>query len=155
MNFQKSIFLTVRSGSGGKGCSSFSSSKRRVRGGPDGGDGGRGGNIILQVNEKKHSFSHLKQHKVYQAENGKSGGPQKKTGKKGDNLTIEVPPGTWIKTLDKEVLLSTTPYLLLKGGRGGRGNNYFKNSVNQAPVKTGSQGRGQTLKIHLTIKKGV
>lgn len=148
------IRLKVSSGKGGRGCLSFASSKRKIRGGPDGGDGGRGGDVWIKVNKNKNSLSHLKKNKIYKAGDGNPGGSRRKTGKKGKNLTIEVPSNTWLKTKNLEILISEDePYLLIKGGRGGRGNNHFKNSVNQAPNKVGPFGKSQTLEISLQVKE--
>ena len=148
------IRLKVSSGKGGQGCLSFASSRRKVRGGPDGGNGGRGGDVWIRVDNKKTSLSHLNKNKIYQAGNGKPGGSGRKTGRKGENLIIEVPPNTWLKTKNFEILISKDePYLLIKGGRGGRGNHYFKNSVNQAPSKVGTFGKSQSLEVDLKVKK--
>ena len=148
------IRLKVSSGKGGHGCLSFASSKRRVRGGPDGGDGGRGGDVWIRVNSKQTSLSHLNKNKIYQAGSGSPGKSGRKTGRKGENLIIEVPPHTWLKTKNLEILIDEDkPYLLIKGGRGGRGNHYFKNSINQAPSKTGSVGKHQEMEIDLQVKK--
>ncbi len=108
----------------------------------------------MRVNNKKTSLSHLKTNKIYQAGNGQPGGSRRKTGRKGKNLTLEVPPHTWLKTKNLEILISEEePYLLLKGGKGGKGNHYFKNSVNQAPRKVGPFGKTKTLEINLQVKK--
>ena len=148
------IRLKVSSGKGGQGCLSFASSKRKIRGGPDGGDGGRGGDVWIQVNNKYTSLSHLNKNKIYQASDGRPGGPGRKTGRKGENLIIETPANTWLKTKNLEILIDEDePYLLIKGGRGGRGNHYFKNSVNQAPNKTGPFGKSQDMEINLQMKK--
>ena len=104
--------------------------------------------------QKKKIFIPSEKNKIYQAGNGSPGGSRRKTGRKGENLIIEVPPNTWLKTKNLEILISEDePYLLSKGGRGGRGNNYFKNSVNQAPNKVGLFGKSQTLEIDLKIKE--
>ena len=144
------IQFTIISGDGGKGCMSFVSSRRKSRGGPDGGDGGKGGDAYLKVSPRLNSFSHLTNKKIYKAESGKPGSSRRRTGQKGKNLYIEVPLNTWIKTKNHDMLLSQDiPYLLAQGGRGGRGNHFFKNSVNQAPTKAGLGQKGQMLEIHL------
>lgn len=148
------IRLKVSSGKGGRGCLSFASSRRKVRGGPDGGDGGRGGDVWVEVNNKRNSLSHLNKNKIYKAEDGRPGKSRRQTGRKGKNLIIEVPSHTWLKTKNLEILISEDePYLLIKGGRGGKGNHYFKNSINQAPNKVGLFGKNQSLEIDLQIKK--
>ena len=78
----------------------------------------QGGDVWMRVNNKKTSLSHLKTNKIYQAGNGQPGGSRRKTGRKGKNLTLEVPPHTWLKTKNLEILISEEePYLLLKGGK--------------------------------------
>ncbi len=150
----RKIRLKVSSGKGGRGCLSFASSRRKIRGGPDGGNGGQGGDVWIQVNKRKNSLSHLKKNKIYQASDGQPGGSRRKTGRKGANLIIEVPLNTWLKTKNFEILISEDePYLLIKGGRGGRGNHYFRNSVNQAPSKVGPFGKSQILEIDLKVKE--
>ena len=144
------IQLDVVAGKGGSGCMSFASSRHKSRGGPDGGDGGRGGHIYLKVSSHRNSLSHLK--KIYKAGNGKPGSSRRKTGQRGKDLYIDVPLNTWIKTKNHNMLLSPDKsFLLVKGGRGGRGNHFFKNSTNQAPTKIGRGQEGQTLEIHLKL----
>ncbi len=144
------IQFTAVSGKGGSGCMSFASSRRKSRGGPDGGNGGRGGNVYLKADVHLNSFAHLKNKKIYKAESGKPGSSRRRTGQKGKDLYIEVPLNTWIKTKKHDMLLSQDkPYLLAQGGRGGRGNHFFKNSVNQSPTKVGPGQKGQMLEIQL------
>lgn len=147
MPFSDEVCVKVSAGDGGKGCVSSS----RGRGGPDGGDGGQGGHIILTVDKRKSSLSHLNSNKIYKASSGADGQARKKNGKRGQNLIIPVPPQTWMKWNNKQVLLDQS-YLLITGGRGGRGNAFFANSVNQFPQKAGSGQKGQVLKIHLEMR---
>ena len=148
------IKFTVISGKGGSGCASFASSKRQSRGGPDGGDGGKGGSVYLKTNPQLKSFSHLRNNSTYKAEPGKPGGSHRKTGRKGKDLYIEVPLNTWVKTKKHNMLLSPDEsFLIAQGGLGGRGNNFFKNSVNQAPTKKGLGKLGQTLEISVCLEE--
>jgi GTP-binding protein len=107
-------------------------------GGPDGGDGGRGGHIILKANPQEWTLLSLKYAKHIYAKDGQNGRGGLKTGSDGGDVVVQVPLGTVAKDAETgEVLLEITEpgqeEILLPGGRGGKGNNFFKNAVNQAP----------------------
>lgn len=116
---------------------SFRRESMTPRGGPDGGDGGRGGDVILKVAENLNSLVDYRQGKRYAAPAGGNGASRNCTGADGEDLILLVPPGTLIRDADtNEVLVDMTgidQFTLLKGGRGGKGNHFFKTSVNQAP----------------------
>ena len=151
MSFLDEIHLKVSSGKGGPGCLSFASSRRQARGGPDGGDGGQGGSVILQVDKRKSSLNHLKKKSYYQAGDGRPGRSRKQKGQKGEDLILSVPPHTWMTIEDKSVHLKDN-YILLKGGRGGKGNFFFKTSVNQSPRKMGKGEGGRSQEIYLETR---
>ena len=151
MSFVDELHLKVCSGNGGSGCISFASSRRQPMGGPDGGDGGDGGSVIIKVSLNPLSLSHLQKKTCYQAGAGQPGRSRKQKGRKGQDLVLEVPPHTRI-TVDHQVVELKEPYLLLKGGYGGKGNFFFKTSVNKAPRKATSGKKGQFKKIHLETK---
>ena len=133
------IRLKVSSGKGGSGCLSFASSRRKIRGGPDGGNGGSGGDVWIRAASSKTSLSHLKTNKIYQAGSGRPGGPRRKTGRKGENLIIEVPPCTWLKTKNIEILISEEePYLLLKGGARRERKSLFQKQRQSSPRQSGA-----------------
>jgi GTP-binding protein len=138
MKFIDEIAITIRSGHGGPGKVSFRREKFVPRGGPDGGDGGRGGNVIFQASPHLKSLLDYHAGKVYAAENGQPGELQLATGANGKDLILMVPPGTIVKTPEGEVLADLDSpdarIELLKGGRGGKGNAFFKTSTNQAPM---------------------
>lgn len=129
--------LLVKAGDGGPGCVSFLHEKYKEFGGPDGGDGGDGGNVFLVADPQILSLSHIRPNKVYRAENGKPGKGQKRAGKKGRDLFLKVPIGTQLFTSDKKSLLhdftNTEPFLLAKGGQGGKGNAFFATATRQNP----------------------
>ena len=107
-------------------------------GGPDGGDGGRGGHIILRGNTQLWTLLHLKYKKHINATNGEKGGDNRAHGADGEDMIIEVPIGTIARDVEtgemmKEITEDGQELILVKGGRGGLGNDHFKNSVNQAP----------------------
>jgi GTPase len=138
-NFIDYVKIFFRSGKGGRGSAHFHRAKGMPKGGPDGGDGGKGGDIRLRGNAQLWTLLHLKYRKHIHAENGKDGGLALCTGASGKNEVIEVPLGTVARDEETgEILLEITQdgeeKVLLKGGRGGLGNNHFKTSTNQAPT---------------------
>ena len=147
-NFIDYVKIFVRSGNGGNGSVHFRREKYIPKGGPDGGDGGRGGNIILRGNKQLWTLLHLKYRKHIHADNGKSGEGGLRSGKHGEDVIIEVPLGTIARDAETnekeaEILEDGQEIILLKGGRGGQGNNHFKTSVNQTPryAQPGEEGQ--------------
>jgi len=150
--------IVVGSGKGGDGAVHFRREKFVPLGGPDGGDGGRGGDIILQVSPTLNTLSTFKHKKNFQAEDGKRGGGNNKTGKSGKNLIILVPPGTVIYeegTGDVlvDLIEKDESVVICKGGRGGRGNSRFATSRNQAPrvAERGEPGEERILRLELKL----
>lgn len=130
--------IKIISGKGGNGAVSFRREPFVPEGGPDGGDGGKGGDVIIQADEGLHTLMDFKYKKKYVAENGQNGMKKKMYGKKGQDLIIKVPCGTIIidkKTghIMKDLIHNGDKLVAAKGGRGGKGNVHFKNSVRQAP----------------------
>ncbi len=137
-NFIDYVKIFVRSGKGGPGSRHFLRSKMSPRGGPDGGDGGRGGHIILKGNHQLWTLLHLKYTKHLHAEDGFSGGKSTSTGRDGKDVIIEVPLGTIVKNaetmeFEMEITQDGETKILMKGGRGGLGNDHFKTATHQAP----------------------
>ncbi len=127
------------------------------RGGPDGGDGGRGGDVILEVKPTLHTLSPFRPNQLFAAQDGSRGGSANKTGRDGEDLVIFVPPGTMIYDAESEELLAdlTRPgqrLTVCRGGRGGRGNQHFATSRNQAP-RTAERGEpSQSRRLRLELK---
>lgn len=137
-NFIDYVKIFCRSGKGGRGSTHFRREKYIPKGGPDGGDGGQGGDIILRANRNFWTLLHLKYQRHILAGHGESGSGRLSTGKSGDSKVIEVPCGTVAYDAETgEYLCDVTDdgqeVILLKGGRGGKGNNFFKTSTNQSP----------------------
>jgi GTPase len=158
VKFIDEAIITVQSGNGGKGCVSFRREKFIPRGGPDGGDGGKGGDIILSTTSRKRTLYHFKYQKHFKAENGVHGQGNQKTGKSGQNLTIELPPGTLVIDADtghliKDLVDTGETFVILKGGRGGQGNTKFKTSTHRTPrfAQPGEPGETRTLKLELKL----
>jgi GTP-binding protein len=137
-NFIDYVKICCRSGKGGAGAVHFRREKHVPNGGPDGGDGGRGGHIILRGNAQLWTMLHLKYTKHIIAKPGQNGGANRCTGSDGDDIIVEVPLGTIAKDAETDEWLTEITedgqeIILVPGGRGGKGNDYFKTSTNQAP----------------------
>ena len=138
-NFIDYVKIHCKSGKGGPGASSFRREKFVAKGGPDGGDGGRGGHIILRGNAQLWTLLHLKYQKHIMAEDGAKGLGALCSGKDGEDRYIEVPLGTVARDFETgeqlaEINEEGEECILLEGGKGGRGNNYFKSPTHQAPT---------------------
>lgn len=137
-NFVDYVKIFCRSGKGGRGSAHFRREKYIPKGGPDGGDGGEGGSIILRGNRNYWTLLHLRYQRHIFAEHGEGGSKAQRSGKKGESRIIDVPCGTVAyDALTGEYLCDITDdgqeVILLKGGRGGQGNQHFKTATNQAP----------------------
>ena len=149
--------INVKSGKGGNGSVSFRREPFVPEGGPDGGDGGRGGSIIFQANGSYRTLMDFKYKKKYEAENGEDGKKKKKFGKNGEDLVIMVPKGTVVideltGTVMKDLVNEGDRIVAVKGGKGGKGNVHFKNSVRQAPNFAEAGGSAKERSIILELK---
>ncbi|WP_185853169.1 GTPase ObgE [Blattabacterium cuenoti] len=151
------IKIYCKSGDGGSGCIHFYRDKHIARGGPDGGTGGKGGNILIQGNSHLHTFFHLKYNKHWIAKSGSPGKVNNITGSNGKDLLIEVPIGTVVKDEKKNIITEITrnceKKILFEGGKGGKGNYFFKNSINQSPyhAQPGIKTKGYWIFLELKI----
>ncbi len=146
----------MASGKGGAGAVSFRREAMVARGGPDGGDGGRGGDLVLEVDPRIHSLLDLRFKKNYKAPDGDPGSGRNRSGLDGKALILKVPPGTIVKTSSGETLFDLNEpgfHVLLKGGLGGKGNVFYKSSVNQAPsvAQKGLHGEEMTIRLELKL----
>ena len=148
--------ITIRSGKGGDGAVTFRREPFVPEGGPDGGDGGRGGDVIFQADRNLRTLMDFRYKIKYEAENGQNGMKRNRFGKAGQDLIIKIPMGTVI--IDEEtglVMKDLTEdgekFVAAKGGRGGRGNVNFKNSVRQAPNFAEAGGEAKERKIILEM----
>lgn len=137
-NFIDYVKIYCRSGNGGSGSTHMHRDNWTAKGGPDGGDGGRGGHVILKGNKNLWTLLHLKYKRHIRAGHGGAGGGSRSTGKDGEDVYVEVPLGTVAKDDETgEVVCEITQdgeeFILVKGGRGGLGNDHFKSSTNQTP----------------------
>ena len=139
MQFIDRTKISVRSGDGGNGKSSFRHEKFVPKGGPDGGDGGKGGDIVLEVDENLNTLLNFRFKRNFVAKNGEAGDRKQQFGRNADDLIIKVPQGTLVKDATTgEVLADLTELgqraIIAKGGRGGRGNAKFKSASRRAPT---------------------
>lgn len=149
--------IIIKSGDGGNGAVTFRREKYVAAGGPDGGDGGNGGNIYFQVDKDKNTLIDFRYHKKFKASNGENGSGSHCNGKYGEDLYIKVPMGTVIKDGETGKVVAdlseaNQTELILKGGRGGRGNSHFKTSTRQAPHFAEDGEKGEEKEIILELK---
>ncbi len=149
--------IYVRSGKGGDGHVSFRREKYVPNGGPDGGDGGRGGDVIFQVDEGLNTLTDFRHVRKYRAGDGQEGGKRNCRGKDGADIVLKVPEGTVIKEAASGKVIAdlsgeNKKVVLLKGGRGGSGNQHYATSTMQAP-KYAQPGRpAKELELLLELK---
>ena len=137
-NFIDYVKIFCASGNGGAGSMHLRREKYIPKGGPDGGDGGRGGHVILRANPQFWTLIHLKYRKHIKAEHGGAGSGQLCKGKNGEDIYLDVPLGTVAKDAETgetlfELVEPGEERILVRGGRGGLGNNNFKSATNQTP----------------------
>lgn len=149
--------ITIKSGDGGNGAATFRREKYVAAGGPDGGDGGNGGNIYFQVDKDKNTLIDFRYNKKFKAGNGENGSGNRCNGKYGEDLYIKVPIGTVVKDVETEKIVAdlsepNQTELILKGGRGGRGNSHFATATRQAPRFSEDGEKGEEKEIILELK---
>ncbi|HML93237.1 GTPase ObgE [Methyloceanibacter sp.] len=157
MQFLDSAKVYVRSGDGGNGCVSFRREKYVEFGGPNGGDGGRGGDVIVECVANLNTLLDFRYQQHFKAKKGGNGMGQNRTGAKGADVVLKVPPGTQILDEDGETLIADltepgTRIVLLEGGNGGFGNTHFKTSTNQAPRRANPGLPGEEMYLWLRLK---
>ncbi|MBK8780251.1 MAG: GTPase ObgE [Anaerolineales bacterium] len=156
--FIDQVNIFVKSGKGGDGMVHFRREKFVPLGGPDGGDGGKGGDVVFEVKATLNTLSAFRKNEKFAANPGKNGGGSQMTGRGAEDLIISVPPGTVIYDAETGALLGdlTDPgqrLTVCKGGRGGRGNQHFVNSRNQAPrtAERGEPHEEKALRLELKL----
>ncbi len=156
MAFTDRTMITIRSGKGGDGCVSFRREKYVANGGPDGGDGGKGGDVIFKVDKGMNTLSDYRYKRKFSAGNGENGAKRRMHGKNGADLILKVPEGTIIKDAATDKVIvdmsgDTMEAVVLKGGRGGNGNQHYATSTMQAPkyAKPGQDGVEAEIRLEL------
>lgn len=157
-NFIDYVKINVRSGAGGAGSLHFRREKHVEKGGPDGGDGGRGGHIILKGSTQLWTLLHLKYTKHIKAFDGKGGEGGRRSGSIGKDIIVEVPLGTIARDSETgeqlfEITTDGQEVILMRGGRGGMGNDHFKSATNQTPqhAQTGEPGLEAWIILELKV----
>ena len=150
--------ITIKSGNGGNGAITFRREKYVAAGGPDGGDGGKGGDIYFVADQDSNTLLDFRYKKNFKAESGENGSGSHCHGKSGEDLYIKVPVGTIIKDAQTGKVVADISEkgqkeLVLKGGRGGRGNSHFATSTRQAPrfAQDGEKGKEKELILELKL----
>ena len=157
MQFIDQARITVRGGRGGDGIAAFRREKYVPAGGPSGGDGGHGGPVVLEADSNLQTLLDLKYKRLFAADDGRRGGPNKCTGASGRDLVIKVPCGTEVRHLTTGILMGdlTDPGQRLTiafGGRGGLGNAHYLSNRNRAPEKFTEGRDGEEWPLQLELK---
>ena len=155
--FADSAKIIIKSGKGGNGHVSFRREKYVPNGGPDGGDGGHGGNLIFQVDEGLNTLGDFRHKRKYAAENGEDGKKRNCHGKNGEDLVVKVPAGTIVRDAESGKVIADMSgdnkrQIVLKGGRGGLGNQNFATATMQAPKYAQPGQPGIELEVRLELK---
>ena len=156
--FADSAKIYIRSGKGGDGHVSFRRELFVAAGGPDGGDGGRGGDLIFEIDEGLNTLNDFRHVRKYFASDGERGGARKCHGADGKDMIVKVPPGTVIKDAETGKVITDMNYenrreVVLKGGRGGKGNQHYATPTMQVPkyAQPGKPGRELTVILELKV----
>ena len=149
--------IIIKSGKGGNGHVSFRREKYVPNGGPDGGDGGKGGDVIFVVDEGLNTLTDFRHRRKFAAEPGEEGGKKNCHGKNGADLILKVPEGTVIKDAESGKVIADMSgenkrQVILKGGRGGLGNQNFATSTMQAPKYAQPGGEAIEIEVQLELK---
>ncbi len=157
MAFVDEARFYVKAGDGGNGCVSFRREKYVPKGGPDGGDGGRGGSVFIEASSRLTSLLDFKYRSHFKATNGRPGQGSRKHGRKGDDRTIMVPPGSLIRDVETGEVLADLDhdgaiYVAARGGSGGKGNVHFATAQNRAPRKASKGKEGEEFWFRIELK---
>lgn len=155
--FTDSVKIKLSAGKGGNGTIAWRREKYIPKGGPYGGNGGSGGSVIIKADPEIYSLDEFRNRRQMRAENGRPGESNNRHGRNGKDLVLKVPCGTLVRDHETDGLLYdlTEPgeeFLLCTGGRGGKGNTFFKTSTNQAPAKATPGKEGEIKDVELELK---
>ncbi|HJO39100.1 MAG: GTPase ObgE [Vicinamibacterales bacterium] len=157
--FVDEVDIHVTAGHGGRGCLSFRREKFIPRGGPDGGDGGRGGSIYVVASQHVNTLVHYRFHPEFRAKRGAHGEGANRSGRRGDDIELEVPTGTIVSELTEDGPVELADLteagqrvVVARGGLGGRGNAQFATSTNRAPRRTEPGLEGDDRQLQLKLK---
>ncbi len=155
--FIDTAVLTLTAGKGGNGIVAWRREKFVPKGGPAGGNGSAGGSILLKASSQHYSLEHYRNLRHIKAQNGGQGGPNKRQGKKGEDLLLSLPLGTLVKKANTDEILfdlidETQKFTICRGGRGGKGNAFFRSSTHQAPHKWTEGTVGESKEVIFELK---
>ena len=156
--FVDRVKIHIKGGDGGDGCVSFYRAKYITHGGPDGGDGGKGGSVIFVGDENMNTLMDFRFKRMFKAEPGQPGGKRNRFGKDGQSIVIKVPKGTVIREASTNKIMADITKngeekVLIKGGKGGRGNQHFAAPTRQAPryAERGQKSREYDVILELKL----
>ena len=155
--FVDKVRISVIGGRGGDGAVAFHREKYVNAGGPDGGDGGHGGSVILRVSDHMTTLLDFRYKRKYAAQAGENGKGRNMSGKRGENLVIEVPRGTVIRDAETNAVIvdmsTNDDFIIAKGGRGGWGNAHYATPTRQIPrfAKAGLKGQERDIIMELKL----
>ncbi len=156
MAFVDEVIIRAKAGKGGDGVVRWLHIKNNEHAGPSGGDGGKGGDVVVRAVRDIAMLSHFRFEKAFAAENGGNGKEKSMHGKGGEDLVFQIPMGSVITRKDTgqvwELLQEGETIIVLKGGRGGKGNEHFKGSINQYPTEWTPGVEGEGSEIHIELK---
>ena len=157
MQFIDQARITARGGRGGDGIAAFRREKYVPAGGPSGGDGGHGGHVVLEADANLQTLLDFKYKRLFAADDGRRGGPNKCTGASGRELVVKVPCGTEVRHLTTGILLGDLinggeRLVVAFGGRGGLGNAHYLSNRNRAPEKFTEGRDGEEWPLQLELK---
>ena len=148
--------ILIKAGDGGHGAVAFHREKYIASGSPDGGDGGKGGDVVFVADSNISTLADFKYKRKYKAPNGADGSGSRKSGKKGEDLIIRVPPGTVIREAQSGAVMcdmsSDEPFVAAKGGKGGWGNCHFATPTRQTPRFAKAGAPGEEWEVTLELK---
>ena len=149
--------IIIRSGKGGDGHVSFRRELYVPNGGPDGGDGGRGGDVIFEVDEGQNTLGEYRHKHKFKAQDGQEGGKKRCHGADGDDIILKVPEGTVIMEAQSHKVIADMSgenrrQIVLKGGRGGKGNQHYATPTMQVPKYAQPGQPAQELEVLLELK---
>ncbi len=156
--FVDRVKIHIKGGKGGNGCVSFYRAKYITHGGPDGGDGGKGGDVVFVADSGANTLMDFRYKRIFKAENGCDGEKRNRSGADGADVVIKVPAGTIIREANSNKVMAdlTKPgekKIIIKGGRGGRGNQHFATPTRQAPryYETGKESKEYDVVLELKL----
>ncbi|MGH9466669.1 MAG: GTPase ObgE [Terriglobales bacterium] len=156
--FVDEVEIRVQAGGGGNGCLAFRREKFVPRGGPSGGDGGDGGDVLMESSDRHNTLIHFRFNPEHKAQRGGHGEGSNCHGKRGRDVTLQVPVGTVVRDTESGELVADFSQpdqreIIAHGGRGGRGNAHFATSTNQAPrrIEPGAPGEFRRLQLELKL----